>query len=113
MGDQRICDTPHAEGVRERDGRLQAAELLQLHEPTCLSEAVEHVRGCHGLACVDVALARHDDGHARVRVSMINGCVAHTHAGHVRDGVSRAARQLSYANYEVLRHGCAANRIAF
>ena len=86
----RVVDQTHVQGVGEGDGGLQTAQLLDLHEPRALAEAVED-KGCGG-QFVDkgIFLAGEEDGDTGLVIGSGHRAVADGDAGHIGDAVAGA-----------------------
>ena len=78
----------HAQRVGQDDGRLDIAEFTHLRHTRQFAETIAHIDGRRHLLAEDVALVRHDGGHARAHaVALDEGHVAHRHPRHVGNGV--------------------------
>ena len=89
--DLRVGHGAHAEGVGQRDGRFQHAQLLHLHQPRALAEAVEHGGGCGRLVQERVAGVRAHHGHAGLRCAIGQRDMAHGDVADVADGIQGPA----------------------
>ena len=103
---ERVVHKADVERVGQGDGRLDRAQLLQLHQAQRLAKAVENLARADDLVQKQVVLRGEDDGHPRVPGLRAHRAVPHRNAGHVRQRVARAARELPDGNAKVRNASC-------
>ncbi len=79
------------EGVAQQNRRLQHPQLVQLHQPQRLGEAVEH-RAATRQRLVKQIARRHDSGNAGLAFAVGQRVMPDADARHVAQGVGRAGR---------------------
>src|SRR5262249_45714940 len=102
--DHRVGRLPNAQCAREKNRRLQLAELAHLRDAGDLSESVADVDGGGHTICEDVATVWKDRGHAGVNaISLDNRCLADTNSRDIADGVQRAGSEDARLHAEIAR----------
>ena len=89
----RVVHKAHIQRVRQRDGRFQRTQFLDLHQPRRLAKAVQHICGRRQLLRKRVVrTGQHHRHTCFVRVG-IHRAVPHRHARHIADLIQRPALQ--------------------
>ena len=81
------------QGIGQRDGRLQSAQLVDLQQPDALSKAVEHEARGRILMGKRIFRPGQKHGYAGLMMRRIDGAVPDQHAGNIRNLVERAGRK--------------------
>ena len=86
----------HGQGAHKRDGRLQRAQLLHLHQARALAEAVDHRHAGRQLLQEQVARLRQQHGGAGLHRAVGQRAMGHRDPCRVGDGIPRAAGQRAH-----------------